>query len=229
VPDLAASNISLSFGQGAERVAALRNVSVAFVPGMLHVIAGPSGSGKTSLLSILGALICPDSGRLTFSDTDISKLSLDQRNVFRRSLVGYVFQTFRLMRALSAADNILLSLEVRRSTGAERRCLESLKKVGLEDKAHLTPDQMSGGEQQRVAIARAIAHIPSIVLADEPTANLDSANGHNVITLLREIAHDASRVVVIVSHDPRVFSLADRLIRIEDGCLLGDEICNVAS
>jgi putative ABC transport system ATP-binding protein len=228
VPDLAASNVSLSFGKGAGRVAALRDISVAFVPGRLHVVAGPSGSGKTSLLSILGAMISPDAGRLTFCDTDLLRLSPDQRNTFRRSSIGYVFQAFRLMRALSAADNVLLSLEVRCTEGPGQRCLESLKIVGLQGKAHLTPDQMSGGEQQRVAIARAIAHRPSIVLADEPTANLDSANGHVIMTLLREIAHDPSRIVIIVSHDPRVFSLADRLIRIEDGCLVGDEICSAA-
>jgi putative ABC transport system ATP-binding protein len=126
------------------------------------------------------------------------------------------------------AGPILLSLEVRGTTAAAERCIESLIKVGLEAKAHLTPDQMSGGEQQRVAIARAIAHGPSIVLADEPTANLDSVNGQNIITLLRNIAHDPSRVVIIVSHDSRVFSLADRLIRIENGRLIGDEVCSAA-
>jgi putative ABC transport system ATP-binding protein len=164
VPDFVASRISLSYGRGAECVSALRDISVAFAPGMLHVIAGP----------------------------------------------------------------ILLSLEVRGTTAAAERCIESLIKVGLEAKAHLTPDQMSGGEQQRVAIARAIAHGPSIVLADEPTANLDSVNGQNIITLLRNIAHDPSRVVIIVSHDSRVFSLADRLIRIENGRLIGDEVCSAA-
>jgi putative ABC transport system ATP-binding protein len=225
VPEIAARAISLAFGHGASRIAALREISIDFASGILHVVAGPSGSGKTSLLSILGALLAPDTGSVTVANTNIFELNAEQRSAFRRAHVGYVFQSFRLIRALSAADNILLSLEVRRTAEAEYHCRKSLEIVGLLSKANLIPDQMSGGEQQRVAIARAIAHRPSIVLADEPTANLDSINGHNITKLLHEIAHDPSRVVIVVSHDPRVFPFADRLICMEDGCVIGDEQC----
>jgi putative ABC transport system ATP-binding protein len=216
----------LAFGHGVSRVAALRNVSVDFAPGMLHVVAGPSGSGKTSLLSILGALLSPDTGSVIVADTNIIALNAEQRSSFRRGRIGYVFQSFRLMRALSAADNILLSLEVRGTENAANHCRESLETVGLLSKAAATPEQMSGGEQQRVAIARAIAHRPSIVLADEPTANLDSVSGQNIINLLREIARDPNRVVIVVSHDLRVIPAADRLIRMEDGRVVEDEQCN---
>jgi putative ABC transport system ATP-binding protein len=225
VPDIAAEAITLSFGSGASRVVAIRETSIKFSPGSLSIVAGPSGSGKTSLLSVLGALVTPDAGSVRFGTESIFDLDSEQRTAFRRSHVGYVFQSFRLMRALSAKDNILLSLEIRRTADAERCCNESLSIVGLQSKGHFTPLQMSGGEQQRVAVARAIAHGPSIVLADEPTANLDSENGLNIARLLRHIAHEQNRIVAVVSHDSRIFPLADRLIHVEDGRVVGDELC----
>jgi putative ABC transport system ATP-binding protein len=145
VPDLVANDLCVSFGRGASRVEALRDVSAAFTPGFLHVIAGPSGSGKTTLLTILGAMQSPDAGRVRLGDLDIFALGQEARSAFRRTHIGYVFQAFRLMRALSAAENILLALELHRDADAASRCRESLDLVGLSFKASLTPTEMSGG------------------------------------------------------------------------------------
>lgn len=228
MPEIELSSVTLGFGEGPSRVLALKDISASFVPGIFNVIAGPSGSGKTSLLSILGALITPDTGIMRVSETDICALSVIERNAYRRAHIGYVFQSFRLMRSLSAEDNILLSLEVRGVTDAKNKCQHALDMVELSAKANLTPDQMSGGEQQRVAIARAIAHEPSILLADEPTANLDSANGMIVTRLLSDLAKNLGGVVIVVSHDARVFPFADRLLQIEDGRIVGDKLCCTA-
>ena len=223
---LSAKNVSVTLGHGASAVAALRKLSIEFESGAQHLITGPSGSGKTTLLSILGGLLTPDSGGVEIDGTDIFALTAEERTAIRRSHIGYVFQSFRLMPALSAEENILLSLDVRRVGNARIRCHDALEVVGLSAKAGLTPDQMSGGEQQRTAIARAIAHRPTIVLADEPTANLDSANGCKIMEMLNRLARDPGRVVVVVSHDPRALQFSDRLVRLEDGCLVGDELCH---
>ena len=217
-------DISLGFGVGPARVKALDQVTLALDAGLFTVISGPSGSGKTSLISVLGALIDPDAGALMVGDRDITKLSAKHRAEFRRQKIGYVFQSFRLMPALSAEENILLSLELRRIANGGQLAKSALDIVGLAAKARLRPDQMSHGEKQRVAIARAIAHKPSIILADEPTASLDTANGAQIVKLLTEIAQE-DRIVAMVTHDPRVLPLAQRIIRLEDGRLLGDQQC----
>jgi putative ABC transport system ATP-binding protein len=204
---------------------ALKGVDLDLYGGVLNIVCGPSGSGKTSLLSLIGAMLSPDSGSILVDGADLAKLESVGRAAFRREKIGYVFQSFRLLPALNAEENIRLSLEVRRVGDGRRRALEALGQVGLAAKAHLRPDEMSGGEKQRVAVARAIAHSPAIVLADEPTASLDSANGLNVITLLRDLARDPARIVVVVTHDPRVISLAGRLIGLEDGSIVRDELC----
>src|SRR5712675_2106511 len=170
---------------------ALDRVDLALDPGVFTIISGPSGSGKTSLISILGAMIAPDTGSVIVEDRDITKLAPDQRSVFRREKIGYIFQSFRLMPALSAEESIRLSLEIRRLDNRRQRALDALEIVGLAAKAHLKPDQMSHGEKQRVAVARAIAHRPAIVLADEPTASLDATNGAQVTQLLADIARDS--------------------------------------
>jgi putative ABC transport system ATP-binding protein len=219
-------NISLGFGLGPARVNALDRINLTLESGLFTVISGPSGSGKTSLISVLGALIEPDAGALMVGGRDITKLSLKQRAEFRRQKIGFVFQSFRLMPALSAEENVMLSLELRRIADGGRLAKSALDVVGLAEKAHLRPDQMSHGEKQRVAIARAIAHKPSIVLADEPTASLDAANGAQIVRLLTDVAQD-ERIVAMVTHDQRVLPLAQRIIRLEDGRLLGDQQCVV--
>ena len=225
MPDVELHAVSLGFGSGAARMAVLSAVDLTLGPGTFTVISGPSGSGKTSLISVLGAMITPDSGSVLFEGTDITRLAPDHRSTFRREKVGYIFQSFRLMPALSAEENIRLSLEIRRVDSSRQRALHALETVGLAAKAHLRPDQMSHGEKQRVAVARAIAHRPTIVLADEPTASLDAANGAQVTALLAEIARDSGRIVAVVTHDPRILPLAERVVRLEDGHIVGGQPC----
>jgi len=225
VPSVDMHAVSLSFGSGAARISALDGVDLALEPGTFTVISGPSGSGKTSLISVLGAMLAPDSGSVRVEGTDITRLSHARRSAFRREKVGYVFQAFRLMPALSADENIRLSLEVRRIGRVRERARAALDVVGLGAKAHLRPDQMSHGEKQRVAVARAIAHEPMILLADEPTASLDAANGAHITNLLADLARDANRIVAIVTHDPRILPVAQRVVRLEDGRIAGDQRC----
>ena len=217
--------VTLGFGSGAARILALNAIDLTLKPGIFTVISGPSGSGKTSLISILGAMSAPDSGAVLVDDRDITKLAPDRRSAFRREKIGYIFQSFRLMPALNAEENIRLSLEIRRVGDARQRSLAALGIVGLSAKAHLKPGQMSHGEKQRVAVARAIAHGPKIVLADEPTASLDAENGVQVTRLLAELARDPERIVAVVTHDPRILPVAQRVVRLEDGRVVGDELC----
>ena len=216
-------DVTLGFGTGAETSLVLKQISLSLSPGRLTVISGPSGSGKTSLISIMGAMISPDGGEVIVDGTNITKLTERERANFRREKIGYVFQSFRLMAALSAEENISLSLELRKADRRRQRCEAALETVGLAAKGKLKPHQMSHGEKQRIAIARAIAHTPAVVLADEPTASLDAANGAQVTNLFSSIARDPYRTVAIVTHDPRVIPLAQRVIRLEDGRIVGDQ------
>ncbi len=217
MPSVELCDVNLGFGKGETRTLALDAVSLTLNSGLFTVISGPSGSGKTSLLASLGGIISPDSGSIFVDGTDIVALDGNARSTFRREKTGYVFQLFRLMPALSAEQNVRLSLEVRRIGNDRKRALDALDMVGMSAKAHLRPNQMSGGEQQRVAIARAVAHRPMILLADEPTASLDTANGLQVTKLLMELAEGQDRIVVAVTHDPRVMSFAHRNVQMQDG------------
>ena len=217
--------VTLAFGSGPARTLALNDVNLTLEGGVFTVISGPSGSGKTSLLSVMGAILAPDSGSILIADEDIVALDNKGRSAFRRQKIGYVFQSFRLMPGLNAEENIRLSLEVRRMDDGRRRALAALDTVGLAAKAHLRPNQMSGGEQQRVAVARAIAHSPMMVLADEPTASLDTANGQQVTKLLADLACDPQRIVVVVTHDPRILPSARRVVRLQDGRVEEDRLC----
>jgi putative ABC transport system ATP-binding protein len=216
-------DVTLGYGTGAESSLVLKRISVGLSPGRLTVISGPSGSGKTSLISIIGAMIAPDSGEVIVDGIDIARLTEEKRARFRREKIGYVFQSFRLMAALTAEENICLSLELRKVDRRRERCQIALETVGLAAKGKLRPYQMSHGEKQRVAIARAIAHTPAVVLADEPTASLDATNGAQVTQLLSDVASDPNRTVAIVTHDPRVIPLAQRLITLEDGRIVEDQ------
>ena len=209
--------VTLGFGSGPARTMALDSIDLTLQGGMLTVVAGPSGSGKTSLLSVLGAILSPDSGSVVMEGVDVASLNGSSRARFRREIVGYVFQSFRLMTALTAEENIRLSLEIRRIDDRVRRAHDALDLVGLSSKRHLRPNEMSGGEKQRVAIARAIAHQPILLLADEPTASLDTANGLQVTKLLAELASDPDRIVVVVTHDPRLLPFGERIIQLQDG------------
>ena len=226
MPNVEMRDVTLSFGTGPARAFALNGLNLTLRGGIFTVVSGPSGSGKTSLLSVLGAMLAPDSGAVEVNGIDIAAFPRADRSAFRREKIGYVFQLFRLMPALNAEENIRLALELRGQDSDRRRAREALYLVGLADKAHLRPQQMSGGEQQRVAIARAIAHRPLILLADEPTASLDSANGLNVTKLLAGLAAETQRIVVAVTHDPRVLPHAGRIVSLADGRVAADQLCS---
>jgi putative ABC transport system ATP-binding protein len=224
-PVLEARNVVKELGQGAGKVRALKGVSLALTPGELTLLMGPSGSGKTTLLSILGCILTPDEGTLTLAGRRVDGLSAEELAAVRREHVGYIFQSYNLFPTLTALENVRLALDVRGASAAETiiKAETALREVGLGHRLNSYPRNMSGGEQQRVAVARALAGAPSVILADEPTAALDSENGHAVMALLARIARDRSRAVLAVTHDPRTHAYADRIVRIEDGLITGEE------
>ncbi len=224
-PVLEAKNVVMELGQGAGRVLALRGVDLALVPGELTLLMGPSGSGKTTLLSILGCILTPTSGTVRITGQDTTGLSPERLAELRRQHIGFIFQSYNLFPTLTALENVRIALDVRGEGGypAAARSEEALREVGLSHRLLNYPGQMSGGEQQRVAVARAIVTAPSVVLADEPTAALDGENGHAVMALLARIAKEQKRSVLAVTHDNRTLGYADRIVRIEDGRIIGEE------
>ena len=222
-PILEAANIVKFLGTGAAEVKALKGVSLELMPGELTLLMGPSGSGKTTLLSILGCILTPSEGTLRIGPHKATGLNSEGLADLRRKHVGFVFQSYNLVPTLTAAENVMLALDLRGTSLAEAPGIaaEALNKVGLAHRAHAYPSKLSGGEKQRVAIARSLAGSPSVILADEPTAALDSENGKAVMALLSEVAKDKGRGILVVTHDHRTLSYADRLIRIEDGKIVG--------
>ena len=222
---LDARDIVKDLGEGAGRVRALNGVSLTLHAGELTLLMGPSGSGKTTLLSILGCILTPTSGTIELAGTRVDGFAPEALADLRRRHVGFVFQSYNLFPTLTALENVKLALDVRGMGSAECtiRAETALREVGLGLKLASYPRHLSGGEQQRVAVARALAGTPSVILADEPTAALDSENGHAVMALLAKIAKDQSRAVLAVTHDPRTHAYADRIIRIEDGRIVGEE------
>ncbi len=204
-------------------VEALRGVDLEVERGAFLVVAGPSGSGKTTLLNLLGALDDPDEGRVIFEGAELAKGSDGQRTRWRRRELGFVFQAFNLVPVLSAFENVeyALWLDGVKAPERVRRVREALASVGLLERERHRPDQLSGGERQRVAIARALVHEPKLVLADEPTANLDSKTGAEVVELLARLSALRKTTVVIASHDPAVIARASSCVRIADGVLVG--------
>ena len=224
-PVLSAHGIVKQLGSGAGLVVAVKGVSLDLVPGELTLLMGPSGSGKTTLLSILGCIMTPTSGTLTIAGQSVAGRSAEELAKVRRDHIGFIFQSYNLFPTLSALENVRIALDVRGISGyaATSRSEEVLCDVGLGHRLTNYPGNLSGGEQQRVAVARAIASSPSIVLADEPTAALDSENGHAVMALLSRIAKEQKRSVLAVTHDPRTLGYADRVVKIEDGRIVGEE------
>jgi putative ABC transport system ATP-binding protein len=220
-----ATDIVKVLGEGAGRVDALKGINLSLVGGELTLLMGPSGSGKTTLLSVLGCMMSPTSGTVRIRERSTTGLSPEELAKLRRENVGFVFQSYHLFPTLTAAENVRLALDVRgeRAPLARDKAAKALATVGLSHKANAFPRELSGGEQQRVAVARAIVGDASVVLADEPTAALDSENGHAVMTMLAEIAKDPARALFIVTHDPRIMPFADRILRIEDGRIVDDQ------
>jgi putative ABC transport system ATP-binding protein len=211
--------VSRIYGAAGPHVTALRQVDLSIASGELVAIVGPSGSGKSTLLHILGGLDSPTTGRVLVDGTDLCALDDDRRTIFRRQRIGFVFQRFNLLPNLTAVQNVALPLLLDRVPLAERtnRAREMLALVGLEQRQEGLPGTLSGGEQQRVAIARALVTSPALILADEPTGMLDSANSQLVTELLRALVSERSQTVVIVTHDKAVAARADRQLRVLDG------------
>jgi len=207
------------YQMGQVRVNALQGVDFAVRQGEFVAVMGPSGSGKSTLLHLMGGLDMPSDGEVTLAGKPLSHMSDDQITLVRRREVGFIFQFFNLLPTLSAAENVALPLLIdgKRIQDYQTRIDELLDLVGLAERKHHKPDQLSGGEQQRVAIARAFVNNPKIVLADEPTGNLDSKSGATILELLRKTCKDLNATVVMVTHDPRAASVADRVVFLRDG------------
>ncbi len=218
-------NVSKIYGQGSGRVVAVDSVSLEVRSGEVILILGPSGSGKTTLLSILGCLLRPTEGQVAVNGSDVSLLSDAELSRFRRQEIGFVFQSFNLLNFLTAQQNVevVLGLNGIGGAAARARAADLLGQVGLGHRLDFSPADLSGGERQRVAIARALANQPSLILADEPTGNLDSRNGRLVVDLLASRARERGRGVVIVTHDTRILDVADRVFYLVDGALCPED------
>jgi putative ABC transport system ATP-binding protein len=226
-----AASVSKILGTGPAQVQALKDVSLTLSSGQLTMLMGPSGSGKTTLLSILGCMLAPTGGTVRICGTSTTGARPEELAKIRRQHIGFVFQSYHLFSTLTAAENVQLALDVRGEQGpkAMAKTKEVLASVGLTSKMASFPRQLSGGEQQRVAIARAIVAEPSAILADEPTAALDAANGQTTMAILSAIAKERDRAVLVVTHDPRLFGFADRILYIEDGSLTREELTDPKS
>ncbi len=222
---VATVDLSKVYGEGSTSVRALRDVSLEFPNGEFAAIMGPSGSGKSTLLHILGALDKPSSGRVIVGGTELSGLSDRKLTILRREQMGFVFQFYNLIPTLSAEENVLLPALIagERAGRYSERLDELLDLVGLVERRTHRPDELSGGEQQRVAIARALIRNPAIILADEPTGNLDSKTGAGVLDLLKESAARYDQTILMVTHDPRAAASSDRVIFLSDGRVV-DEV-----
>jgi putative ABC transport system ATP-binding protein len=220
---LAAGDLEKTFGTGSAAVAALRGVDVTVDAGELVAVVGPSGCGKSTLLSLLVGLERPDGGWIELGDERVDGLGEQGWSLRRRRRIGFVFQSFNLLATLTAAENVELpALLAGRSRRNARRCrIELFERLGLADRAGALPSQLSGGEQQRVAIARAVVNDPALLLADEPTGNLDSTSRDEVLALVRSL-HDDGQTIVLVTHDPLVAAIAERVLAMHDGRIVSE-------
>ncbi|HEX3557043.1 MAG TPA: ABC transporter ATP-binding protein [Thermoanaerobaculia bacterium] len=211
-------DLTKAYEEGSRRRLVLCSANASFARGELAVLVGRSGTGKSTLLNLLSGIDRPDSGEVIVDGVSLSTLSERERTLFRRERIGFVFQFFNLIPTLTVEENLLLPLELKGRASPEQRqaALHLLEEVGLADRAASYPDRLSGGEQQRVAVARALAHDPLLVLADEPTGNLDLETGLQVLEILDRLTRRAGKTMVMVTHSPEVVGLADRVFRIED-------------
>jgi putative ABC transport system ATP-binding protein len=223
-PIFQAIGLRKSYSLGDTRILALRGVDLVVAQGEFLVVAGPSGSGKTTLFNLLGTLDEPDEGRVLFNGTDLAAHSATEKTLLRRRLLGFVFQTFNLVPVLSAYENVEYPLWIDGVAAAERRerVINALAAVGLNDRLDHRPDHLSGGERQRVSLARALVHDPLVVLADEPTANLDSRTGGSIVDLLARLNTERGTTFLVATHDPAIIERAPRTVRLTDGEVVAD-------
>jgi putative ABC transport system ATP-binding protein len=219
---LIAREVTKEYMSGGQKLAVLRDVSFTIQEAEFVAIVGPSGSGKTTLLGLLAGLDTPTHGSVLLDESDLTRLSENDRARLRGEKVGFVFQTFQLIPTLTALENVQVPLELRGTAGAVERARDLINRVGLSDRGHHFPTQLSGGEQQRVAIARAFANSPKILFADEPTGNLDHVTGERIFDLLHHLNADEGSTIVLVTHDSNLAARASRVIRLLDGAVVED-------
>jgi len=219
-------NLSMRLSSGGRELLVLNDITFDVPAKQFLAIMGPSGSGKSTLLGLIAGLDSPTSGAVRIHNRDITHLPEDQAAAFRLQHIGYVFQSFHLIPTLTALENVAVSLELAGNPEALTRAAELLRLVGLQERIGHYPVQLSGGEQQRVALARAFANRPSVLLADEPTGNLDSATGRQIIELLIGLNRDYGSTMVLVTHDPELAARADRVVTLQDGQVVSDDLRN---
>lgn len=218
---LQAKDLYKTYQEGSVTVEAVRGVSVSIEKGEMVAIMGPSGSGKTTLISMLGCILRPTSGKIFINSLDITSLPEKRLPEIRSSYIGFVFQAFNLFPSLTALQNVVVALNLKNIKGRKSKdeAIYFLERVGLKERLSFLPRDLSGGQKQRVSIARAIAGKPALILADEPTGNLDSKSGHEVIYIMRELSRENKSAVIIVTHDSRISDAVDRVLYLEDGIL----------
>lgn len=221
---LEVTNLCKTYGKGDTMVKALDNVSFSVEKGEFVAIIGPSGSGKSTLLHILGGVDVPTKGSVVINQTDISNLDETALAIFRRRQIGLIYQFYNLVPILTVQENLTLPLLLDGRKPDEKQISTLVKRLGLENRLDHLPNQLSGGQQQRVSIGRALVNNPALMLADEPTGNLDSENSKEIISLLRQFNKDFNQTVIIITHDEKIANSADRVITIEDGKITGDEV-----
>ncbi|WP_310481304.1 DevA family ABC transporter ATP-binding protein [Chamaesiphon sp. VAR_48_metabat_403] len=221
-PTIQIENLHHSFGKGNLKIPVLNDINLEIPAGEITILTGPSGSGKTTLLTLIGALRSMQTGSLKVLDREL--LGAKQAQLVQtRSQIGFIFQAHNLLKSLTAWENVTMPLKLHPHIKDRQQCaINALTAVGLADRTHYYPDNLSGGQKQRVAIARALVSQPQLILADEPTAALDSKSGREVVTLMQKLAKEQHCTILMVTHDNRILDVADRIIHMEDGCLVGD-------
>ncbi len=223
-PTIQIENLYHSFGKGRLQKPVLMDINLEIAPGEIVILTGPSGSGKTTLLTLIGGLRSMQTGSLKILDKELCGAS-PQQLVQARSQIGFIFQAHNLLKSLTAWENVSMPLKLHPHIQNRRaQAINILQTVGLGDRTHYYPDNLSGGQKQRVAIARALVSQPRLILADEPTAALDSKSGREIVNLMQALAQEQGCAILIVTHDNRILDVADRLIHMEDGCLIRDEM-----
>lgn len=223
------ANVTKIYDTGIQKVHALRGVSLEIVAGEFLALAGPSGSGKTTLLNLIGCLDSITSGEISLDGINVSSLNSRERNLTRQNKLGFIFQSYNLIPVLTAKENVALALQLfkhLKESEIEERVMHLLKEVGLEGMENRRPMELSGGQQQRVSIARALVKKPPVILADEPTANLDSKTGEDILNLMESLNQNYNTTFVFSTHDPMVMNYAHRLVRLHDGLITDDELRN---